>query len=124
MKTDGGLENCRSSKIWHGRNGINGRNWKSDEFLDYIDNIVIVQNGYLKWDQLKNKVEENDTKIRSIYQKKTLKTYNATYKAGMKAVSQKPNITNQATAEAECAPLEQLLKEQELFMNSTTPDAQ
>lgn len=95
-----------------------------DEFLDYIDNIVIVQNGYLRWDQLKNKVSENDTKIRSSYQKKTLKPYDSAYKAGMKAVSKKPNITNQTTAEAECAPLEQLLKEQELFMNSTTPDAQ
>lgn len=95
-----------------------------DEFLDYIDNIVIVQNGYLRWDQLKNKVSENDTKIRSSYQKKTLKPYDSAYKAGMKAISKKPNITDQATAEAECAPLEQLLKEQELFMNSTTPDAQ
>ena len=97
---------------------------KFDDFIDYIENIVIVQNGYLRWDQLKNKVAENDTKIRSSYQKKTLKPYNSAYKAGMKAISKKPIITDQATADAECAPLVNLLKEQEQFMNSTTPDAQ
>ena len=99
---------------------------KSEDLSKYADNLanlVAIQKGYIKWFELQDKVNEQDATIRSNYQKKTIKTYDASFKTLKKSVSKVPHISDQATADAECAPLEQIYNEQVQFMNSTTPDA-
>ena len=101
---------------------LSKRSTENTYFLS-IEKLPNIQAGYFKWQQLWNQVQEQDAMIRSRYDKKTLKLYDSSFKKGMKNVNLVPHIIDAATAEAECDPLEQVVKMQEQFINSVSHNA-